>query len=170
MNVMAALDGSQFAEAILPILEKMARLPGATFTLVGVASVPSGLRQRRSARRPTAVVANAAGGGTAIVIQAPPAAIAETKSQAIQRTIAEMADYLRSVAERLPAGPTYLAEAHVADEPAATIIERARAECPDVIVMATHAKTGVVRTLFGSTAEDVVRSGVAPVLLVHPET
>jgi nucleotide-binding universal stress UspA family protein len=57
----------------------------------------------------------------------------------------------------------------VSDDPAAEIIRLALADRPDVIVMATHGHTGVVRALFGATAEEVVRSGVAPVYLVHPE-
>jgi nucleotide-binding universal stress UspA family protein len=56
----------------------------------------------------------------------------------------------------------------VSDDVAATIVERARAEKPDVIVMATHSKHGL-SALFGSTTDQVVRSGVAPVLLVHPK-
>jgi nucleotide-binding universal stress UspA family protein len=49
------------------------------------------------------------------------------------------------------------------------IIERAREEQPDVIVMATHSRQGISHLLFGSTTEEVVRSGVAPVLVVHPK-
>ena len=36
-------------------------------------------------------------------------------------------------------------------------------------VMATHGRTGVVRAIFGATAEEVVRSGLALIYLVHPE-
>jgi nucleotide-binding universal stress UspA family protein len=35
--------------------------------------------------------------------------------------------------------------------------------------MATHGHTGLMHVLFGDVAESVVRSGVAPVLLVHPQ-
>ena len=47
---------------------------------------------------------------------------------------------------------------------------RAMSSQPDLIVMATHGRTGLVHILFGDVAEEVVRSGVAPVLLVHPES
>jgi nucleotide-binding universal stress UspA family protein len=35
--------------------------------------------------------------------------------------------------------------------------------------MATHSRGPLRQALFGSTTEAVVRSGVAPVLLVHPK-
>lgn len=38
----------------------------------------------------------------------------------------------------------------------------------DLIVMATHGRGGLVRAALGSTADRVVRSGAAPVLLVRP--
>jgi nucleotide-binding universal stress UspA family protein len=34
--------------------------------------------------------------------------------------------------------------------------------------MATHGHGALVRAIFGATAEKVVRSGAAPVLLIHP--
>ena len=39
----------------------------------------------------------------------------------------------------------------------------------DLIVMATHGKTGVTRLLLGSVAEHVVRTSKRPVLTVRPE-
>jgi nucleotide-binding universal stress UspA family protein len=40
----------------------------------------------------------------------------------------------------------------------------------DLVVMSTHALTGPVRTLLGSVADAVVRTGRHPVLLVKRET
>jgi nucleotide-binding universal stress UspA family protein len=95
--------------------------------------------------------------------------VAETKSQAIERSLAEREDYLLGLVARLPVGPTYNTEAHVSPSAADTIIARARALRSDVIVMATHGYASIAHHLFGGTTEQVVRSGVAPVLLVHPE-
>jgi nucleotide-binding universal stress UspA family protein len=108
-------------------------------------------------------------GGDAVVIQPRPQKFIETKDQAIIRELAELEEYLHHIAKQLPEGISYTAEAQVGDHPSQIIIERARQEAPDVIVMATHGHTGLVRSLFGSVTEDVVRSGVAPVLVVHPE-
>ena len=51
---------------------------------------------------------------------------------------------------------------------ATVLVERAQSEHPDMIVMATHGRSGVVRMFIGSTADKVMQAGVAPVLLVHP--
>jgi nucleotide-binding universal stress UspA family protein len=56
----------------------------------------------------------------------------------------------------------------IADHPEKAIIEAARERGVDVIVMATHSRGPLARALFGSVTEQVVRSGVAPVLVVHP--
>jgi nucleotide-binding universal stress UspA family protein len=83
----------------------------------------------------------------------------------------ELESYLSRIATRLPNGPAYRVSTDVAMYPmdaAAVLVERAKSEHPDVIVMATHGRSGVVRMLLGSVADKVVHSGVAPVLLVHP--
>jgi nucleotide-binding universal stress UspA family protein len=47
------------------------------------------------------------------------------------------------------------------------IVELARREHFDLIVMATHARTGISRALLGSVAEQVLRHAPCPVLTVH---
>jgi len=47
------------------------------------------------------------------------------------------------------------------------IIQTAREEAVDLIVMGTHGKTGLDHILFGSTAERVVRKSPCPVLSVR---
>ncbi len=170
MKIMATFDGSAFAESTLPLLERMARLPGAEFVLLSVAQEPHGQRGRDRIRRPTvAVFGGGVGGGAAFVIQPPPERYAEGKAQAVQRHLDEGAAYLHGLVSHLPPGPAYRVETHVSPDAAAVIIERSLVERPDVIVMATHGRTGLAHMLFGSVAERVVHSGVAPVLLVHPE-
>jgi nucleotide-binding universal stress UspA family protein len=165
MKIMATFDGSKFSESTLPQLAQMARMPGAEFVLVRVADLPEGQPQKAGPPPSASVVVS----GATTVVQPADSPIVETKSQAVERTLAEMGDYLRDIATRLPPGPAYRFEARVSDDAAAEIIRLALVEQPDVIVIATHGRTGVVRALFGATAEEVVRSGVAPVLLVHPE-
>jgi nucleotide-binding universal stress UspA family protein len=48
------------------------------------------------------------------------------------------------------------------------IIDRARQEHVDLIAMATHGRTGLMRALAGSVCERVIRSGVAPVVVLRP--
>jgi nucleotide-binding universal stress UspA family protein len=51
-------------------------------------------------------------------------------------------------------------------DPAAEILRAAREALADLIVMGTHGRTGLVRLLMGSVAEQVVRKAPCPVLTV----
>ena len=55
-----------------------------------------------------------------------------------------------------------------ASSAAETLVEEARRLDADLIVMATRSRNVLGKMVFGSTAEHVLRSGVAPVLMVHP--
>jgi nucleotide-binding universal stress UspA family protein len=52
--------------------------------------------------------------------------------------------------------------------PATEILDTARAENVDLIVIPTHGRKGLQHVLFGSTAEKVLRLAPVPVLTVHP--
>jgi nucleotide-binding universal stress UspA family protein len=51
---------------------------------------------------------------------------------------------------------------------AAEIVETAREESADLIVMATHGRTGLGRQLLGSVADSVMQRWRLPLLLLHP--
>ena len=169
MKIIATFDGTKFSEAILPTLLKMSALPTAQFILLTVAHEPNVKAQRSRPIRPIAA-SDAIGMVIPVVIDPPEPTFAEDKGQAIARRLDEMDTYLAGIAGHLPEPAPAHIEAHIADDAAAVIIDRARAENADVIVMATHSSTGLKHAIFGSVAEAVVRSGVAPVLLVHPTT
>jgi nucleotide-binding universal stress UspA family protein len=50
---------------------------------------------------------------------------------------------------------------------AAAIIDAAQHEQVDLIVMATHGRSGMQRVVYGSVAEQVLRSSTKPILLVR---
>jgi len=52
-------------------------------------------------------------------------------------------------------------------DPARAILETARALRPDLIVVATHGRTGLRHAFLGSVAEHVVRESRVPVLIVR---
>ncbi|MHB8377958.1 MAG: universal stress protein [Dehalococcoidia bacterium] len=166
MKVMATFDGSKFAESTLPLLFEIAGLPDVEFRLVGIASEPHG--RARTSRHPMPVAATVMSGAP-VVVPGAPTPIAETKAQATERALTDVKEYLDEVAARFPPGARVHTEAHVGNDPGAAIVQWAMGEHPDVIVMATHGRGGLSRALFSATTEQVVRSGVAPVLLVHPE-
>lgn len=167
MKILATFDGTPFAEAILPQLIWMAGLPDSTFTFLTIAHEPEGSLRRSNRRRPV-VTADAFGRALPLTLAVQEPDLAEDKTQAIERRLAETEDYLSTVASRMPAGADVHIETHVADRIADVIIDRAREEGADLIVMTTHSARGLSRALFGSTTDEVVRSGVAPVLIVHP--
>lgn len=59
-----------------------------------------------------------------------------------------------------------LRKGHAANE----IVAYAKEAKPDVIVIATHGRTGFSHMLFGSVAERVIRTAPCPVLSVRPES
>jgi nucleotide-binding universal stress UspA family protein len=165
MKILATFDGSKCSEAIVPQLEWMARLPDAEFTFLSIAPCP----HETALRQP---LQSAAGGLGSMPIAIPAAALTlvEDRGEAIEGRLAERSDYLHEIVSRMPPGPKYSVEAAIGDDVAAAIIRYAMEHAPDVIVMGTHGETGMIHRLFGDVAEQVVRSGVAPVLLVHSTT
>lgn len=56
-----------------------------------------------------------------------------------------------------------------ASDPVKGIVDVAQREGVDLIVMATHGRTGLARALMGSTAEAVVRHALCPVMVMRPD-
>jgi nucleotide-binding universal stress UspA family protein len=166
MKILATFDGSALSESIIPQLETLSALPGAELVLLRVGDVPHG--QTLTEKGTPAVGAPAGVGAGRIIVNLPVTGFAETKDQAVERINAELDDYLSTIAARFPGVPCRI-ESILDDHPRSAIVRFAITEHPDMIVMATHGHTGLVHVLFGDVAESVVRSGVAPVLLVHPD-
>ena len=62
-------------------------------------------------------------------------------------------------------------EGHVwCGPPASAIVEVARTEKVDLIVMATHGRSGLEHLVLGSVVESVLRNTPAPVLVLRPES
>lgn len=61
-------------------------------------------------------------------------------------------------------------EALEANRPAEAITDYARDNGMDLIVMATHGRTGMTRLMLGSVAQSVLHQSSVPVLLVRPES
>lgn len=78
-------------------------------------------------------------------------------------------DLKRMLSEVVPADPAVACEHRLMiGSPATAIIEIAERENVELIVMATHGRTGLLRLLMGSVAEEVVRKAKCPVLTVKP--
>lgn len=165
MKILATFDGSKFSETTLAELAMMADLPTAEFLLFGVADEPQGRLQHPPADRSSETLPTA----NAVLVDVPEPKWAENKGQAVDRQRAQLNDYLESIAAKLPKGAQVRIKTEIAHDAAAAIVECARDNDIDVIVMATHSRGPLAQALLGSTTSSVIRSGVAPVLVVHPK-
>jgi len=77
----------------------------------------------------------------------------------LEDQVSALKDEYSKITGKIVMGNTFLA-----------IIQAARDESVDIIVMGTHGRTGLAHVLIGSVAEKVVREAPCPVLTVkHPE-
>jgi nucleotide-binding universal stress UspA family protein len=100
-----------------------------------------------------------------------PAGHRGTKSgseQAHPRSLAEAAQSLAGFVERNINRDTRIRQVVRSGSPAEEICRYVTEEHVDLVVMATHGRTGLKHVLMGSVAEKVVRMSTAPVLTVKP--
>lgn len=142
-NIMVPLDGSLFAETALAYAKVLARTFNATLHLYRVTTAVS---------------------TPMLYPQRIPMPIPMT-----DELYAINEQYLDHIQTRLLA-EGFRVESHLGiGTPADAILAHADVIGADLIAMSTHARTGLHRTILGSTADYVVRTGTHPVLLVHPE-
>lgn len=91
----------------------------------------------------------------------------------VERTTHRLHDWLLEVVAERGEGPLpadvrthFIAER---GSPAESIVEVAKRERADAVVMGTHGRTGLDRLLVGSVAETVVRLAPCSVLTVKPQ-
>jgi nucleotide-binding universal stress UspA family protein len=171
-KMLVPLDGSALSEEVVPLVKKLLESGAAgQATLFSVGEAPKAtVRRQRGLSRPVPVTIAPMGPVGSTVISPGSPAYAESKDQAVERREQEMLDYLHLAGRPLlKAGRPVHAAVHFGD-PAREIVDLAKRGRYDVIVMATHGRSGLRRTLQGSVTAEVVRSGVAPVLVVRPKS
>ena len=86
------------------------------------------------------------------------------------RVVGEAQEYLASVVTSLARqGFRKVKTAVWYGAPASAIVEAARVEKADLIVMTTHGRSGLGRLILGSVAEAVVRGTSTPILLLRAD-
>jgi nucleotide-binding universal stress UspA family protein len=78
--------------------------------------------------------------------------------------------YLHGLAERLATEGLHVHTRLVPGQPAEALLNIDSASLADLIVMATHGRSGLSGVWLGSIAEKLVRSAETPILLVRPRT
>jgi nucleotide-binding universal stress UspA family protein len=157
MRILVPLDGSAFAEQALTTAQQLAVIPDAELHLLAIV--------QPAQPEPGLTTIPLYGGES---IDPSRATEAAERAEAVTDEVAFVIEhYLEEVARRFP--ETVVRPAVVVGGSAAGEIEfYARSNDIDLIVMATHARTGLEGLLHSSVAAEVMRSGVAPVALVRP--
>jgi nucleotide-binding universal stress UspA family protein len=167
-TILVPLDGSSYGEAILGTVATLAQPLRARIVLLLVGdpalepTIP--LRLTAGGARAGAGSGHTSAGATPAAAPTGKARTGPGDRLAVEQVLR---GYLARCAEELPNGATACV-VDFADDPAAVIIARARQEHADLIAMATHGRTGLSHLLAGSVCEQVIRSGVAPVVVLRP--
>jgi nucleotide-binding universal stress UspA family protein len=153
-QILVGLDGLPLAEAALPIAVALARAAEARLILLravgaGATLTPGDLGGRPVLRYRAADGAVIAGG------------VAE------QAAVSGARSYLARVAAGLTLGGIRTETVVVAGEAADVLVDEARLRQVDLVVLATHGRSGVGRWIYGSVAEAVLTHSQVPVLLVR---
>jgi nucleotide-binding universal stress UspA family protein len=147
-TVLLPLDGSAFAETALPHALEAARALNDRLFLLRVVNPVVGYQ-------PDVVLGQAYAGAIG--------------DRILKEEMAQAESYLGEVSKRLQGEKIAVAQRVCVGWPAESIIEEARGAEAELIVMATHGRTGLAEVVMGSVARDVVHRGVLPLLLVRPQ-
>jgi len=160
-KILVPLDGSKLAECALPHAEELAKgCDTAEVMLVSVTERVQGYRAVEGSAEPVVL----SGGGWLGSIQPPrqrlvPEAFGKKEKQA-QR-------YLDRIAKTLTAKGINVSTEVVLWKPAEAIVGYAKQYGCDLIVMASHGRSGPSRWAYGSVADKVLRMSCIPVLMIR---
>ncbi len=142
-RILVPLDGSILSEAVLPHAENLANALNAEIVLLHVDVSPAPIFD-------------------------PHESPLEPEPQEVKIMHADEKFYLKKLCNKLEQKglhATYLLrDGMVAD----TILDVADSMQADLIAMTTHGRTGMVRLLLGSVAEQVVHRSKIPIILIRP--
>jgi nucleotide-binding universal stress UspA family protein len=156
-RLMVGLDGSKLAEAVLPLAERFARASGAHLLLVRATTVGATLE----------VVGH---NSSRYLRYSAGVATARSDPAAERAAIGEATSYLAEIAAGLRARGVAVETIVSAGEPAEVLVGQARLRHADLILLATHGRSGLGRLLAGSVAETVLTQSPVPVVLARAET
>ena len=147
-RILLPLDGSFFSETAIPYAVEMARGSGASLTLLAVTEVPNVPSDRPADIKPS---------------------WEEYREALIQEARQQADEYLSRVKSEIEDKKVKVSCQVVVGDIADGICKVADCEKMDMVVMATHGRTGVSRLVFGSVARRIADESKQPVLLVRPE-
>ncbi|MFQ5996687.1 MAG: universal stress protein [Dehalococcoidales bacterium] len=144
-KILVPLDGSELAECVLPHVEAIAKTGGVkNVTFVRVADT---------------FFSHPTGGGGEFSEEY------ITKYDTESKAAAEK--YLNQLVSRLNYGKVKIQAEVLTGKAAETLTDYATKNKVDLIIIATHGRSGVSRWVMGSVADRLLRSACAPVLMVR---
>jgi nucleotide-binding universal stress UspA family protein len=151
-KILVPLDGSELAECVLPHVESIAKGCGVSKLVF--------MRVVEPVHLP---VGTGSGGGE--IFTEEDAAKARKKQD--ENNTAEAKQYLDDIMKRSNYDGAALKAEVVMGKPADAIAEYAEHNGVDLIVVATHGRSGISRWVYGNIADKVLRSACVPVLMVR---
>ena len=150
-NILVPLDGSALSEKALAMAQNLARTSDASLHLLQVISLWPELEARHGS------------GGESITIL-------EMEQDAARQLIALRTargqQYLEGIAVQLQHAGLQVTTALREGAAAEHIVEYAKAQAIDLIVISTHGRSGFTRFFVGSVTDRVIRTGETPVLVL----
>ncbi len=92
------------------------------------------------------------------------------EAEETERWLAEARDYLTGMANLLAQEGITVKTSVVQGTPAEAILDYARGNEVDLIIMATHGRSGAARWTLGSITEKILHAAELPVLVVTPKS
>lgn len=160
VRVLLPLDGSEFSRQVIPYVIKVLRPETHVLTLLRVAPVPEGFHPIPP--RPLAIEGWSAAEGWRG--DEPPVYY----SQVYEGAVANLEEELLNEARRLDAAGFDVTPAVRFGEPEDEIAGFVVEDDIDLVVMATHGRSGIGRVILGSVAAAVLRRTHVPVMMVRP--
>lgn len=142
-RIMVPMDGSELAERVLPHVETIAASSNATVELVRVIE-PFELPTR---------------GGIAIS--------EDDIKQIEQHMESEAQTYLARIEDTLKGKGVKAESTVIRGKVAESLVDYARSSNADLIIMATHGRSGISRWAWGSVADRILHASHIPVLMVQ---
>ena len=144
-RILVPLDGSQIAECVIPHIKAIARNSSTEVELISVVE-PIDIPTR---------------GKIAFSEDDLKSIDAEAKQEAHK--------YLTHIVKRLSRADVNARPVVITGKPAESLIDYAGNNDIDLIIMATHGRSGLTRWFFGSIAEKLMRAVEIPILLVKAD-
>jgi nucleotide-binding universal stress UspA family protein len=170
MRIIAAIDESEAGQHVLEVIGGWARSTAVDVDLLCVID-PDKIHETVShltARHE--LTPGATWSGTATNVFEPSVALAEDRTQAMERARATVSEVLARVASQHLASQTPSIRVEFAEDTAAAICDYAVERGAAAIAIGTRGRSQLRAALFGSVSEEVIRKSTVPVLVIRLDT